>query len=72
MISAIGAGMYGMERQATRLEQSATRTARGPDSAVDLVAEQAEQIGARHAFAASAATVRTADEMIGSLIDIMA
>ena len=72
MIGSIGIGMYGMERQLARFEQSATRTARGPDGGSDPVAEMGEQIAAKHAFVASLATVRTADEMLGALIDIMA
>jgi hypothetical protein len=71
MIGAIGAGMAGMERQAARLERSATRTA-APAGGSDPVAERAEQIGAQHAYSASAAVVRTGDQMIGSLLDIVA
>ena len=72
MIGSIGIGMYGIERQLARFEQSATRTARGPDGGSDPVAEVVEQITAKHAFVASVATVRTADEMLGMLLDVMA
>jgi hypothetical protein len=71
MISAIRSGMVGMERQVARLEQSAMRTARGP-GASDPVVERVEQIAAHHAFSASGALVRTADEMLGTLLDIVA
>jgi hypothetical protein len=72
MFGAISIGMYGMERQLARFEQSAIRTARGPDGGTDLVAEMVEQTIAKHAFVASVATVRTADEMLGTLLDVMA
>jgi hypothetical protein len=72
MIGSISIGMYGMQRQLARLEQSATRTARGPAGGSDPVAEVVEQITAKHAFVANVATVRTADEMLGALLDIIA
>jgi flagellar basal body rod protein FlgC len=38
----------------------------------DVVRDRVDQIAAQHDFAANVATVRTADEMIGTLIDIIA
>lgn len=56
----------GMQNAANRFEASARRTATGAldDRAV-------EQIRAKQDFAANAAVVRTADEMTGTLLDIL-
>jgi hypothetical protein len=70
MISAIGSAMSGMASAAARLDRASARIAQ-PEPA-DLVADRVEQITAQHAFAANVATVRTADEMIGTLIDTIA
>lgn len=58
----------GMARATTRLEASAERTATSND--VDYSAEVVEQIEAKDAFSANLAVVRTADEMLGELLDI--
>jgi flagellar hook-associated protein FlgK len=69
MISSINSAMSGMAEAAGRFDRASARIARPqPD---DLVRDRVEQITAQHAFAANVATVRTADEMIGSLIDIV-
>ena len=70
MISAIGSAMSGMATALNRFDRSAARTAQ-PDPA-DPVGDRVEQITAQRSFEANLATVRTADEMLGSLIDIVA
>jgi hypothetical protein len=70
MISAIGSAMSGMASAIDRFDRASARIAK-PEAA-DLVHDRVEQLGARRAFEANLATVRTADDMIGSLIDIVA
>ncbi len=61
------AGM--MDAQA-RFESSARRTAAAP---LDNLAEEVvERIGAKAAFSANAAVLKTADDMTGTLLDILA
>ncbi len=78
MISSIGSAMAGMGSAASRFDRASERIAqpaqeapRQPGSS-DLVRDKAEQITAQHAFAANVATVRAADEMLGTLIDTIA
>lgn len=60
----------GMLDAQARFENSARRTAQAP---LDNLAEEiVEQIEAKTAFKANAAVVRTADEMTGTLLDILA
>ncbi len=71
MIRSIDVAARGLEQQTQRLEATARRVAGGPATA-DPVRDAAEQIGARNAFSANVAVIKTADEMVGSLIDVMA
>ena len=59
----------GMQNAATRFEASARRTAEG--SLDTLAVEAVEQIRAKTDFSANAAVVRTADEMMGTLLDVL-
>jgi flagellar hook protein FlgE len=69
MISSISSAMSGMAAAAQRFDRASARIAQPqPD---DLVHDRVDQIIAQHAFAANVATVRTADEMLGTLIDIV-
>lgn len=70
MISAIGSAMSGMTRATQQLDRASARIAQPePD---DLIGDRVDQLTAAHAFAANVATVRTADEMVGTLINIVA
>lgn len=60
----------GLASAAARFEASARRTAADPLG--DLAGETVERIGAEVAFKANAAVLRTADEMAGTLLDILA
>ena len=60
----------GMQNAANRFEASARRTAEG--SLDNLAVEAVEQIRAKTDLAANAAVVRTADEMVGTLLDVLA
>ncbi|MBU1347978.1 MAG: flagellar hook protein FlgE [Alphaproteobacteria bacterium] len=60
----------GMAAASARFEQSAVRTARAPLE--NLETEMVERIGARTAFFANAGVMRTADDMAGALLDILA
>jgi flagellar hook protein FlgE len=65
--------LSGLQTAATRFERSAERTtAWSPASSVDLAKETVEQIEAKHAFSASLSVIRTADEMLGALLDVRA
>lgn len=60
----------GIASAAARFEQSAIRTARSPlDS---LPEELVERVEAKTALAANVAVLKTADEMTGHLLDILA
>ncbi|MCC7266691.1 MAG: flagellar hook protein FlgE [Caulobacteraceae bacterium] len=65
-MSAIATAHYGMMAAMRRFEASAQATARGGD----YVREAVEQISAKQAFKASAAVLRTADEMLGMVLDL--
>ncbi len=72
MIRALDAAVGGMERQTARLERTADRIAHLPDGGGDIVADTIEQIDAKAAFTANLSVIRTADEMLGTLINIKA
>lgn len=76
MVGAIGAGVAGMQRAAERIERSAGQVAKLgtdlPDAArIDPATEIVNQAEAATSFKASAATVRVADSMTKSLLDIL-
>jgi flagellar basal body rod protein FlgG len=65
----------GIQAASQRFEASAARTARALTPAgadVDLAKEAVEQIGAKTAFSANISVIRTADEMTGRLLDMLA
>ncbi|HET9626309.1 MAG TPA: hypothetical protein VFP84_33335 [Kofleriaceae bacterium] len=68
MISSIGSAMAGMAAATQQLDRAATRVARDGGDAQDQGAERL----AEAAFAADAAVVRTADAMVGTLINTVA
>jgi flagellar hook protein FlgE len=70
MIRGLDSAAAGMALQAERFERSAQRTAQLPGGNGDIVAETVEQIDAKQAFSANVAVARTADEMLGTLINI--
>lgn len=66
--SAIAAG--GLASATARFEQSALRTANAPLD--NLEAEMVERIEAKASVSANLAVLRTADDMAGALLDILA
>ena len=66
--SSIAAG--GIASAVARFEQSAVRTAAAPLD--NLEAEMVERIESKAAFSANIAVLRTADDMAGTLLDILA
>ncbi|PZU72339.1 MAG: hypothetical protein DI531_13190 [Brevundimonas sp.] len=69
-MQALSIAAAGMADARLRFETSARRTAQAP---LDNLAEEAvEQIEAKTAFKANAAVLRTADDMTGTLLDILA
>ncbi|MFC3069088.1 flagellar basal body rod C-terminal domain-containing protein [Phenylobacterium soli] len=63
---------YGLMAASQRFDASAARTARMGDqsSDIDYAAEAVEQIEAKHQFSANLGTIKVADEMWRSLMDI--
>ncbi len=70
MISAISSAMSGMATAVSRFDRASARIAQ-PEPG-DPIADRVEQLIAHHAFVANLATIRTADDMIGTLIDTIA
>lgn len=70
----IATAAYGMFAATKKFEASAFRVAQmgDPSADVDLVAETVAQITAKHEFSANAKVMRTADDMLGDLLDIIA
>jgi len=66
-LSIAAAGMLGAQG---RFESSARRTAAAPLD--NLVQETVERIQSETAFRANAAVLKTADDMTGTLLDILA
>jgi flagellar basal body rod protein FlgC len=72
-MQALSIATSGLAAATARLDASAQRTARwGQDPSVDLAKEAVEQITAKAEFKANAAVIRTADQMMGELLDILA
>lgn len=66
-MQALSIAAAGMMSAAERFDASARRTAAAP--LADLAGETVERITAKHALKANALVIRTADEMIGTLLD---
>jgi hypothetical protein len=72
MISRLGgAAVGGLAAQIQRFERSAARVAQGGASG-DYVSEAVEQMDVTHAVKANIKVIRAADEMVGTLFDIVA
>jgi len=64
------AAAAGLMNAQARFDASARRTAAAPLD--NLAGEAVERISSKTAFAANAAVLRTADEMTGALLDVLA
>lgn len=64
----------GIQSALARFENSAERTVRmnDPEAGVDIAQEMVTQLNAKHELSANISVLRTADEMIGKLLDIKA
>lgn len=72
-MQAITSATAGLMAATQRLTASAERTASwGLDSQVDLAKEAVEQVQAKVAFKANAEVIRTANDMTGMLLDMLA
>ena len=69
MIS-FGSALTGLTNSLSRFDRASTRMAQ-PET-TDPIADRAEQLVAKHEVAANVAVARTADDMIGTLINIVA
>jgi flagellar basal body rod protein FlgC len=68
-MQALSIAAAGMASAQTRFDNSARRTATAPLD--NLAEETVERIQAKTAFSANAAVLRTADDMAGTLLDIL-
>ena len=71
MVGAIGQSLRGISGGFDRLEQSAGRIARD-GAGSDLAGNLVDMILARQEVRTNVAALRTADQMIGSVLDVMA
>jgi flagellar basal body rod protein FlgC len=71
-MQALAIAAAGMSAAANRLGASAERVAtwEARETDTDLAREAVEQISAKNDFKANAAVIKTADEMIGALLDL--
>jgi hypothetical protein len=70
MISSIGSAMTGMATAVRKLDAASARIAQpAPEN---LVGDRVEQMMAQHELTGNLATLRTADEMLGTLINTFA
>lgn len=69
-MQAMSIAAVGMMSAQSRFDASVRRTATAPLD--NLAAETVERIQAKTAFSANAAVVRTADDMSGTLLDMLA
>jgi flagellar basal body rod protein FlgG len=70
MIRGLDSATAGMQRQVARFERAAGRIAQAPEGEGDLVGDTVDIIDAKATFSANLAVARTADEMLGTLINI--
>jgi hypothetical protein len=68
--SSFASATSGMAGAVQKFDRAAARIAQ-PEPP-DLIGDRVDQISAQHDFEANVATVRTADEMLGTLIDTFA
>ena len=68
-MNALSIAAAGMAAAADRFDASARRTAANP--LADLEGETVERITAEVGFEANVAVLRTADEMTGTLLDVL-
>lgn len=72
-MQALSIATSGLTAATARLDASAQRIARwSPTSEVDLGREAIEQVMAKTEFKANVTVIRTADQMMGELLDILA
>ncbi len=71
MVRALDTASVALAAQYQRFARSAARVAT-QDPPPDLVHETVEQIGAENGARANLAVIKTADQMLGTLIDIWA
>ncbi|MGE0591898.1 MAG: hypothetical protein AB7G23_02095 [Vicinamibacterales bacterium] len=71
MLDGVSQGLKTIERGFDRLDQAATRVARDGAEG-ELAGSMVDLLRARHEVAAGTAVVRAADDMIGSVLDLLA
>ena len=69
-VPGIQAALFGIQKHLEQFERTAGRLARqAPDG--DLAHDMVELLTAKHGVQANAATVRAADELTGTLLDVL-
>ncbi|MFT4076326.1 MAG: flagellar basal body rod protein [Asticcacaulis sp.] len=71
-MSAISTATSGMISASQRFDQAATNTVRDASNNQDVLSDLVAQINSRNAFEANISVIKTADEMLGKVIDIKA
>lgn len=69
-MSAISIATAGIMSATQRFEKAAANTARNSTNGQDILSDLVDQIDSRNAFKANISVIKTADEMLGSLLDI--
>ena len=69
-MSAISTAAAGIISATQRFEKAAASTARNATNGQDILSDLVEQINSRNAFKANISVIKTADDMLGSLLDI--
>lgn len=72
LMPAVNQALAGIQSNLWSLNDVASRLAKPDDEAINLVPELVEAEEAKQAVLANAKVAATADEMLGSLIDILA
>jgi hypothetical protein len=70
MLSSIGAAMSGIANATNRFDRASAKIAQPADDTV--IGDEVDQITAAHDVKANLATIRTADDMVGTLINTIA
>lgn len=71
MTTAIGSALSGLSAGFDRLDRTADRIARNADGA-DRAGQMVDLLRATHEARANLTTLKAADEMVGSLLDVFA
>jgi len=69
-MSAISTATSGIINATQRFDKAAVSTVRNASDGKDILSNLVDQIDSRNAFQANISVIKTADQMLGSLLDI--